>query len=61
MFEISIIFYIPLSRKPIESAVFKGSRQRDPTVDLHEKQEVLVNHYLTCDGNTVIFSRLMAK
>lgn len=62
MFEISIIFYIPLSREQIESNVFKGSRQRKkPTVDLHEKQKVLVNHYWTCDGNTVIFSRLMAK
>lgn len=61
MFEISIIFYIPLSRRPIDTDVFKGSRQWNAKVDLHEKRKVLVNHYLTCDGNTVIFSRLLAK
>ena len=45
----------------------KVEGREKPTVDLHEKQEdnVLflaeINHYWTCDVNTVIFSQIMAK
>lgn len=45
----------------------KVEGREKPTVDLHEKQEANVlffaeiNHYWTCDVNTVIFSQIMAK
>lgn len=39
MLEISIILSTLFSRRQIKSGVFKGSKQRKSTVDLHEKRE----------------------
>lgn len=62
MFQISIIFYIPLchdSRLNLMCLKVVGGEKS--TIELHEKQKVLVDHYLACDSNTVIFSRIMAE
>ena len=62
MFQISIIFYIPLchdSRLILTCLKVVGGEKS--MIELHEKQKVFVDHYLACDSNTVIFSQVMAE